>query len=322
MATIYERPIEAHAISLCKNNIVLVAQRPHSDGHNVGELGRAMFDAALTACRRLVQHLPPRVRSALRVVWPERSCLPSTTGHSDPQRPGFNPYRLLWECQEEIAARLDTPAPCPHGYALRYRRQELGYWKRIPSWIYEDFRRRAAGGDALRCLDVGCAYGTLLLFATKLLGCEPYAVDIANLLHPALVSDYGIHYAANNIERDAFPWQTQFDLIVFTEVLEHLNFNALPTMEKLRRLLAPGGRLYLSTPDAARWGRQTKYYARYADLPMPCAGSQAAKISDHVWHFRAGELIQLAGTAGLRVTRCEYSPGSRKRHLNLTLTAS
>ena len=247
---------------------------------------------------------------------------PQGPGHSDPLEPGFDPYRLLQECQEEIALRTRTPKPNVYGYAPRYRNDELGYWLHIPRWMYEDFRKRVVQGEMLRCLDVGCAYGTLLLYATKLLRCEPYAIDFIKYLDPSLVDDYGIHYLVNNIEREAFPWKVRFDAILFTEVLEHLNFNAGPTLEKLRRLLAPGGRLYLSTPDAAQWGRQTKYYARYSDLPMPAADSQAPVVDDHVWQFEAEELRQLLRAAGFRAVRCDYSPGNGKRHFNLTLEAS
>jgi SAM-dependent methyltransferase len=169
---------------------------------------------------------------------------------------------------------------------------------------------------------VGCAYGTLLLHAVKSLGCEPYAIDFIRYLDASLIDDYNIQYQINNIERETFPWPVRFDVILFTEVLEHLNFNARPTLEKMRGLLTPGGRLYLSTPDASQWGKQTKYYAEYSDVPMPSPDPNFPVIDDHVWQFNEEELRQVAAAAGFRVARFDYSPGRGMRHFNVALEAS
>ena len=233
-----------------------------------------------------------------------------------------NPYHVMSDCQDEITARRETPGPDISNYGARYRPVELGYWQHIPQWIYEDFGRRSAPERQLQCLDVGCAYGTLLLFAVKLLGCKPYAIDFVNFIDPSLVKDYGIQYSINNIEREPFPWDICFEIILFTEVLEHLNYNAVSTLKKLRNLLAPGGRLYLSTPDASQWGRQTKYYSRYPDVPMFSADSQHSVIDDHVWQFNEIELKQVVSDAGFRIVRHDYSPGTGMRHFNVTLAAA
>jgi hypothetical protein len=108
-----------------------------------------------------------------------------------------------------------------------------------------------------------------------------------------------------------------------TEVLEHLKFHPLYTMQKIRSLLNPKGRFYLSTPDAAEWGR-TKYYSNLAD--MPCLTGTGSSHSgdtcyaDHVYHFDKTELFELAQAAGFKVNRCAYSLGAKSRHLNLTST--
>jgi SAM-dependent methyltransferase len=235
--------------------------------------------------------------------------------------PPVDPFQLLFDCQREIAQRRSMPGAEPDGYAAQYRNDEFGYWTHIPRWLRDDFRE-AAAGRKLRCLDVGCAYGTLLLYAIKSLGCDPYAIDFIRYLDQSLIDDYKIQYRINNIEREAFPWPVRFDVIFFTEIIEHLNFNALPTLKKLRDLLAPGGRLYLTTPDASQWGRQTKYYADYGQLPMPSADDHRPAIDDHVWQFSEGELRQLVAASGFRIMRFDYAAGPGKRHFNLALQAS
>jgi SAM-dependent methyltransferase len=234
--------------------------------------------------------------------------------------PPVDPHQLLFDCQQEIAARRSAGAPDVHDYAGKYRHDELGYWAHIPRWVYHDFRE-AAAGRKLRCLDVGCAYGTLLLYAIKSLGCEPYAIDFLPYLDQSLIDDYEVRYQINNIEREDFPWPVRFDVILFTEILEHLNFNALPTLEKLRGLLAPAGRLYLSTPDASQWGKQTKYYPSYRKLPMPSPDARWPVIDDHVWQFSESELKKLLAAAGFQIARFDYSAGCGRRHFNVALEA-
>jgi SAM-dependent methyltransferase len=219
-------------------------------------------------------------------------------------------YRLLEDCQEEIAA---FPGTHEH-YRNAYRDCESLYWMHIPKWLHLD----QSAGPARRCLDVGCAYGTLLLFCKKLLGCEAYGTDFSDVsISREFIAEHGIQYRVNNIEREPFPWEGGFDRILFTEVLEHLNFHPVPTLRKFRDLLAPAGRLYLSTPDASQWGRVTKYYPSLEALPQPESGGPL--IDDHVWQFSEDELLAVVREAGLRVERFDYSPGTLYRHFNLTL---
>jgi SAM-dependent methyltransferase len=230
-----------------------------------------------------------------------------------PNRPaggeGWRP--LLEECQEEVAAL----ATHPH-YAAAYRAEELSYWLHVPGWIQRDARAR----PPRRCLDVGCAYGTLLVYVRRLTGCEAFGTDFTDAYaSPALLGKYGIDFAVSNVELDPLPWPHAFDLIVFTEVLEHLNFRAAPTLRKLAARLAPGGLIYLTTPDAAEWGRTTKYYASYEELPEPGGGPRGPVVDDHVWQFDEAELMRVVEEAGLSVLRRAYAPGQSRRHFNLTL---
>jgi SAM-dependent methyltransferase len=224
--------------------------------------------------------------------------------------------RLLAECQEEVA----SSATNAH-YIAAYRAEELSYWLHVPGWIYGDALERPS---LRRCLDIGCAYGTLLLYVRKLTGCEAFGIDFTGAyMSPALLEKHGINFAVSNIELDPLPWPHGFDLIIFTEVLEHLNFRAAPTLRKLAGLLAPGGLIYLSTPDADAWGKTTRYYASYDELPEPREELRGQLFDDHVWQFDAAELSCVIGEAGLAVVRSDYAPGQlSRRHFNMTLRRS
>jgi SAM-dependent methyltransferase len=216
----------------------------------------------------------------------------------------------ILECQNEDANSNPHPAYLDH-----YRRQELYYWMKIPNWIRQD----SLQNKVKRSLDIGCAYGTLALYCKKIFNCEAYAVDyVDTYLSPTLVGEHHLFFDVCNIELDDLPWNTKFDVITLTEVLEHFNFNPLPTLKKIRALLSQNGRLYLSTPDAAQWGRVTKYYSSIDEMPMPKKGLQA--IDDHVYQYTKKELLSVLEAAGFRVERFSYSPGVTSRHFNLTVT--
>jgi SAM-dependent methyltransferase len=220
-------------------------------------------------------------------------------------------WGLVTTCQDEVG----TSDPHPY-YLQAYRQAESTYWRQIPGWIARDVARRRPR----HCLDIGCAYGTLLLYVRKLTACSAYGIDfVANYLSPALITRNDICFAVNNVELDPFPWPLHYDVIILTEVLEHFNFHPVPTLQKIRNLLVDDGALYLSTPDASQWGRTTKYYTKLADIPPPAPELHHRVVDDHVWQYTESELREVLEAADLRIRRFDYSSGVVFRHFNLTL---
>ncbi len=221
--------------------------------------------------------------------------------------------KSLWlkhivRCQEEIAALPDAH---PY-YQTAYMREEVKYWLHIAKWMYEDSKKR----QVRRCLDIGCAYGVLSLFAKKIFNCQVHCTDVTHAyLSQTLIQKYSFVFSCNNIELDPFHWHARFDAIIMTEVLEHLNFHPLPTLKAIHTLLAEGGRLYLSTPDASRWGTVTKYYPSLDQIPEPIKGSRF--VDSHIWQYNKEELFGVLDSAGFRVDQFAYSPGVLNRHFNL-----
>ena len=219
--------------------------------------------------------------------------------------------RRVKECQDEIAKMN----PHPH-YAEEYRAMEVLFWSNIPSWIIKDNQTRKVEA----CLDIGCGFGTLGLYTKRLLNCDVYATDfIADYASPLTLSEKNaFNFTINNIELDNFPWNKKFDVILMTEVLEHFNFHPLPTLRKIRGLLSDDGTFYLSTPDAAQWGRMTKYYQNLNDLPLP--SKDLPIVNDHVYVYTKKELLGVLDEAEFRVSHFGYSPGVASRHFNIALT--
>jgi SAM-dependent methyltransferase len=218
----------------------------------------------------------------------------------------------LLPIQKEIA-EADKPNDF---YALTYSRAEPFYWLRIVEWMLADSKVR----HAKRILDIGCGYGTLLIYASKLYRASGYCMDVTDYLKSQVRSKHNLQFVRANIELDPIPWSEKFDVILFTEVLEHLNFQSVPSLRKMRASLATGGRLYLSTPDQSAWGKQTKYYQSIRDLPNPQVGKKI--IDDHIWIYSKAELTAAIQAAGFEIERLDYSPGvNGARHFNLVAIA-
>ncbi|MDH3766400.1 MAG: class I SAM-dependent methyltransferase, partial [Nitrosopumilus sp.] len=169
-----------------------------------------------------------------------------------------------------------------------------------------------------KILDIDCGYGTLSFFCQKIFESDIYCIDSnASNLNKALIKEKKIHFKINNIETDDFPWGEKFDIIIFTEVLEHFNFHPVITLKKIHSLLKPTGKLYLSTPDSHEWGRITKYYKKFEDMPNPKKNVEI--IDDHIFQFSKEELLKILENAGFNILEFAYSSGVMNRHFNLML---
>jgi SAM-dependent methyltransferase len=196
-------------------------------------------------------------------------------------------------------------------YATTYRTFESLYWQHMPAWMREDAKERKVS----RVLDIGCGYGTLLTLASKIYSSQGYCMDVTDYLKPAIAERHGLLFARGNIELAAIPWADKFDVVILTEVLEHFNFQPLPTLRKIHDALSERGVLFLSTPDERDWGRLYTYYRRLSDLPMP---DPSHPVHDaHIWIYSKSEVTNLLQQAGFEIVRLSYARGNGNRHFNI-----
>ena len=200
-------------------------------------------------------------------------------------------------------------------YRTAYALQEESYWSHIPGWMAQDWPTRPH-----LVVDVGSAYGTLAMCARRLWpDASVVCMDVGDgYLPPGLREQHRLGFLRADIEAPGWESPSGFDIVIFTEILEHMNRSPLVALGRLRRMLAPEGLIYLSTPDAAQWGRLAEY-ASWRDIPED---APAVRRDEHIYQYEAGELLDLVEEAGLIVLRWDFSPGvGERRHHNLTLGA-
>ena len=235
---------------------------------------------------------------------------------------GLHFTKKLWvkevlKCQKEITG-LKPP---------EYQQDKFGgilWWWYIPSWLIDKSKRK----QRINCLDVGVGHGTLFLFSKKLFKGKIHGLtidyDFEYLSKSALKELEKRYHTAQitlgNIELEDFPeWKKHFDVILMTEVIEHLHCNLVNTLCKVKEMLTDNGSIYVSSPCADYCGKE-RYYSSWKDLPSARPGLELYDRG-HVYHYGKDEMIEIIGLAGLKIKKLKFGPkfSFGRRHFNLEL---
>jgi SAM-dependent methyltransferase len=144
---------------------------------------------------------------------------------------------------------------------------------------------RTIANRGMHLIDVG-SYGSLVPAFKDILGLEhitttepaqsgkPQSEDIC-LPSTRNGTRYGFHVDRFDLE-SSFPYADgEFDVVVFTEVLEHLTLDPVRTLAEINRITRKGGWLLVSTPNCASAksvmrilrGRNPNFYPVYTKQP-------------------------------------------------------
>ncbi len=150
-----------------------------------------------------------------------------------------------------------------------------------------------------RLLDIGCFTGHLLLAARADGWTDPHGTEISREA-AAHARGHGFAVHCGGLDGARYP-EAGFDAVLMLDVVEHLS-DPGAYLREIRRVLRPGGGLYLETPNF-------NSVTRYA-----LGREWAAVFPWHQFYFRPAVLRRMLQTAGLEVRymRCEgIAPLSR-----------
>ena len=128
------------------------------------------------------------------------------------------------------------------------------------AWIEDALRRRAAAG-ARTAIEVGPGSGVYLPLMAGLFDAVT-ATDVEEAFLARAREVDGVRVLTDDVTRSSLP-AGAFDVVLCSEVIEHVP-DVPAALRGLRRLLAPGGTLVLSTP--LRWS-PLELLGRVAFLP-------------------------------------------------------
>lgn len=140
--------------------------------------------------------------------------------------------------------------------------------------------------------DIGCGAGSFLDlvkgYAAATIGVEPMRVQREVLAAKG-------HLAAASCAEIPPAWQGRVDLAACFAVIEHVR-DPVDLLRQTKALLAPGGRLIISTPNAACWLLHV--------LPQEFGAFFYRAV--HVWYFDARSVEYLARAAGYTEVSTAY----------------
>jgi SAM-dependent methyltransferase len=153
---------------------------------------------------------------------------------------------------EQILELIAKDSRLPPNYSEWVRASlRTGGWKiRTLNYMFD---HALANSSPPSLLDVGAQFGSLALYAAKL-GCRVSAVDYGPYakIYQDIATNHGVDYRECDLGLGSLPFpDNAFDFVTYTDVIEHHAFSSNRVLREIHRVLVPGGRVILLTPNHA-----------------------------------------------------------------------
>jgi len=146
--------------------------------------------------------------------------------------------------------------------------------------------------DNPHIVEIGCATGALLALLKKAGQQQVMGLDPSPACCRIAGEAYGVTARCGTLSDNLLP-ERSVDFLILVGVLEHLR-DLAPAMEKLRTLLAPRGRIFITVPDANR-------YSSGDDAPFQ------EFSPEHINFFGPQSLSNLMAAHGFKTIHCEQA---------------
>jgi len=180
-----------------------------------------------------------------------------------------------------------------------------GYWKQVsvldrilalPVCLLPTLRQQVLArglmylrGERIgRLLEIGCGSGSFLA-GMRDLGWEVEGIDLDPVAIDGARRQYGLEVRHGLFEDEEYPLE-RFDAVVMSHVIEHV-YDPLALLAKCSRILRPGGRIVLLTPNIESLGH-SRFGASWVHLDPP----------RHLHLFSLATLREMAERNGFGIT--------------------
>jgi len=170
-----------------------------------------------------------------------------------------------------------------------------------------------------RILDIGIGYGFYDIVLK-----ENFRLDVTGMeveenipVYCLLPQSHGISIIPGRLCKTpcSIPDNT-FDVVILSEVIEHLRISPLRALLEINRILKPNGLLLLTTPNIANLSNVLKLLVGSNVVEMfPDDDSELTHITDSMTHIREytmKELKTLMNRAGYKIIKSKYSLSNNK----------
>lgn len=144
-------------------------------------------------------------------------------------------------------------------------------------------------------LDVGCFDGKILKALEKVGYHNLFGVDFSEASKKSFIGSK-IHFAPCDIEKEEIPFKQNFDVIIFSDVLEHL-FSPQTTIFDIRKKLSSNAKIIFSVPNAG-WFLNGFLFSF---LPSKLFISTAFGPWGHTYNFTFYQIVKIAKNLKLKI---------------------
>lgn len=193
------------------------------------------------------------------------------------------------------------------------------YWRTLEYFSRLDLPQGA------RVLDIGG--GQMALMVHALFGFDAAVGDVNDRAAEDVKAN-GLDFLRVDLMAEDFDVDAQYDVIFLLEVIEHLPVPPYVVLRRLRRLLAPGGRVILTTPNGYRL-RNVLYMLANKEILGIYRYPEEGEALGHQHEYTLAQMSWQLRTAGFQIEIGEYyndgwkgaSTGARIGHALASLTA-
>ena len=187
----------------------------------------------------------------------------------------------------------------------------LPSYKRTVSDVLSLFRDRK-DLQGLSFLELGAFLG-IVSKAFSLASATVVACDIAEFFSRDCVKSYyqslGVPIRAFNLRTYDIPFPSASqDCVIACETFEHLNFNPLPVIAEINRVLRPGGYFYVAMPNGAYFLKKLRYLSSgetpgftVRELFAQLDRNDNMVVGLHWKEYSLGQTIQMVSPLGFSV---------------------
>ena len=161
--------------------------------------------------------------------------------------------RPTMEGLEQVLERIASDSRMPDNFRDWIRRSLRSGVGKIQALRYILDRTASGAASSPRILDVGAQFASQTVYSAKL-GCRASAVDYgpASKVFAEIAIDLGVDYKECDLGAEPLPFSdNQFDFVTYTDVMEHHSFSPKKVLQEIHRVLVPGGRVIVVTPNHA-----------------------------------------------------------------------
>jgi methionine biosynthesis protein MetW len=190
------------------------------------------------------------------------------------------------------------------------------YWTYVERARLQAIRRVLPHRAFDRVLDVGCGRGEFSLGLARMLGLSGIQGVDGSGQAVAEARARGIPASVVDLNHDPLPFEAaSMDLVLMLETLEHLE-DVEHCLDEIRRVLAPGGSLVVTTPNLASWHGRISLALGFQPLSLDVGFRRhygsilrfSGKSAGHIRGFTRPALTELLAVLGFEITGLSSAP--------------